>query len=143
MKRLYFILAALIVICLGIAPFSHVSAASQRETPAISASHAWLSLIDGGDYAASWGEASTYFRGAVTEQNWVASLHAVRKPLGKVVRRALTKKQEATTLPGAPDGKYVVLSFKTAFGQKKSAVETVTLMLDDDGKWRAAGYFIR
>jgi hypothetical protein len=35
------------------------------------------------------------------------------------------------------------MSFKTAFEQKKSAIETVTFMLDSDGKWKAAGYFIK
>jgi hypothetical protein len=27
--------------------------------------------------------------------------------------------------------------------QKKSAIETVTFMLDQDKKWRVAGYFIK
>ncbi|MCJ7830665.1 MAG: DUF4019 domain-containing protein, partial [Desulfobacterales bacterium] len=87
--------------------------------------------------------ASTFFQEAVTEQNWASSLKAVRKPLGKLVSRNIVKAQEETSLPGAPDGRYVVLSFKTAFQQKKSAIETVTFMLDKDKKWRAAGYFIK
>jgi hypothetical protein len=66
-----------------------------------------------------------------------------RKPLGKVVSRKIAKTQEATSLPGAPDGKYVVLQFSTSFHNKKSAVETLTFMLDKDRTWRAAGYFIR
>ena len=33
-----------------------------------------------------------------------------------------------------PDGKYVVVQFKTSFAQKKSAVETVTCYLED-GAW--------
>jgi hypothetical protein len=47
------------------------------------------------------------------------------------------------SLPGAPDGEYVVIQFKTAFENKKFAIETVTPMLDGDGKWRVSGYFIR
>jgi ribosomal protein S17E len=42
-----------------------------------------------------------------------------------------------------PDGKYVVIKYDTSFENKKSAVETVTPMLDKDGKWRVAGYFIK
>jgi hypothetical protein len=68
---------------------------------------------------------------------------AFRKPLGKLISRKITKTKESSTLPGAPDGRYVVMSFKTAFEQKKSAIETVTFMLDSDGKWKAAGYFIK
>jgi hypothetical protein len=47
------------------------------------------------------------------------------------------------TLPGAPDGEYVVIQYQTAFQNKKSAIETVTPMLDKDGHWRVAGYYIK
>jgi hypothetical protein len=47
------------------------------------------------------------------------------------------------SLPGAPDGEYVVIQYDTGFEHKQSAVETVTPMLDKDGKWRVSGYFIR
>ena len=48
-----------------------------------------------------------------------------------------------TELPGAPDGRYVVIQFDTAFENKASSVETVTPMADPDGAWRVAGYFIK
>ena len=35
-------------------------------------------------------------------------------------------------------GKYVY-----SFGNKKAAVETITPMLDKDGKWRVSGYYIK
>ena len=58
-----------------------------------------------------------------------------------------TRKIKSTTytktLPGAPDGEYVVLRYDTSFENKNSAVETVTPMLDKDGKWRVSGYFIK
>jgi len=44
---------------------------------------------------------------------------------------------------GVPDGEYVVIRFETSFENKKSAIETVTPMLDQDGKWRVSGYFIK
>jgi hypothetical protein len=53
------------------------------------------------------------------------------------------KTQSAASLPGAPDGQYVVVQFDTVFADKPSAVETVTFMLENDGQWRAAGYFIK
>ena len=134
------VLMTILLICFG---FSQLWAESNTEKPAASAAQAWLSLIDKENYSDSWNEASTYFRGAVTEQNWVASMVAFRKPLGKLISRKITKTKESSTLPGAPDGRYVVMSFKTAFEQKKSAIETVTFMLDSDGKWKAAGYFIK
>jgi hypothetical protein len=67
----------------------------------------------------------------------------VRKPLGSLVSRKLKSAQEMESLPGAPDGRYIVMQFETSFTNKKSAVETVTFMLEKDGQWRAAGYFIK
>jgi hypothetical protein len=48
-----------------------------------------------------------------------------------------------TQMPGAPDGKYVVMQFQTAFVNKNSATETVTFILEKDGLWRADGYYIK
>ena len=60
-----------------------------------------------------------------------------------VVKRTLKSKQYATELPGAPDGRYVVIQFETSFANKRSAVETVTPMKQDDGTWRVSGYFVK
>ena len=139
MRTRHVILMSMLLICFG---YNLLWAESENDN-AVLAAKAWLSLIDSGNYADSWKEASTYFQGAVSEQSLIASLEAVRKPLGKLVSRNMVKTQEANSLPGAPDGRYVVMSFRAAFEQKKSAIETVTFMLDKDQKWRAAGYFIK
>jgi hypothetical protein len=83
------------------------------------------------------------FRAAVTQEQWQQSLKAFRLPLGKVVARKLKSKQYTTTLPGAPDGEYVVIQYETTFEKKQSAIETITPMLDKDGKWRVSGYYIK
>ena len=44
---------------------------------------------------------------------------------------------------GRPDGEYVVILYDTSFENKKSAVETVTQMIDKDGNWHVAGYYIK
>jgi predicted SnoaL-like aldol condensation-catalyzing enzyme len=64
-------------------------------------------------------------------------------PLGKVISRKLKTTSYQTTLPGAPDGQYVVIQFETSFQNKKSASEIVTPMVDKDGKWRVSGYYIK
>ena len=83
------------------------------------------------------------FRGAITRQQWEQAVAGVRVPLGAVVERTVKSKTYATSLPGAPDGEYVVIEFSTSFTHKASAIETVTPMLDKDGEWRVAGYYIR
>jgi hypothetical protein len=46
-------------------------------------------------------------------------------------------------LPGAPDGEYVVLHFNAAFDKKMAALETITVLREQDGQWRVVGYFVR
>jgi hypothetical protein len=62
--------------------------------------------------------------------------------MGDASSRILLGATYATSLPGAPDGEYVVLQFKTVFEHKKDAIETLTPMLDN-GQWRVAGYYVR
>lgn len=106
-------------------------------------SESWLTLVDSGKYAESWDEAAQFFKAAVTKDQWQAMLHATRDPLGKLVSRTVKSANYTKTLPGAPDGEYVVIQYDTYFEHKQSAVETVVPMLDKDGKWRISGYFIK
>jgi hypothetical protein len=116
---------------------------ADKEKIAVAAAEKWLIVIDGGRYAESWKEAAEYFKGAVKQEQWEQSLIAVRKPLGKLISRKVKNKSYTTSLPGAPDGEYVVIQFDTSFENKKSAIETVTSMMDKDRKWRVSGYFIK
>ncbi len=116
---------------------------SDKEKAALSAAEKWLALIDKGRYSESWKEASSYFRTAITREQWEQSLNALRRPLGGVILRSLKTKTYKTSLPGAPDGEYVVIQFETLFERKDQAIETVTPMMDADGKWRVSGYYIK
>ena len=120
-----------------------VKAAQKAEDLAVKASSQWLALVDGGKYAESWGESAQMFRAAVTKEKWQESLTAVRKPLGKIISRSVKSKHYSRSLPGAPDGEYVVIQYDASFENKRSSGETVTPMLDNDGKWRVSGYYIR
>jgi hypothetical protein len=113
------------------------------EAAAVSVAEAWLSLVDKGKYEKSWFEAAQYFKSVVSEDQWEQAIRAVRKPLGKNLSRDFISKSCHTSLPGAPDGEYVVIQFKASFENKKSAIETITPMMDKDGKWRVSGYYIK
>ena len=110
---------------------------------AMAAAETWLGHVDAGDYAGSWHEASAYVQEAITEHAWVASLNGVRTPLGKRLSRQLKQVQHTTSMPGAPDGDYVVMQFDTRFANKQAAVETVTFMQEKKGEWKATGYYIK
>ena len=120
-----------------------LAADRSKEKAAVAAAEKWLALVDAGKNAESWKEAAEYFKAAVSQEKWEQSLQAVRKPLGKTISRKLKTEAYQTSLPGAPDGEYVVIQFETSFQHKKSAIETVTPMLDKDGQWRVSGYYIR
>lgn len=113
------------------------------ETLAAEAADSWLALVDLGKYHESWKEAATYFRNAVAQEQWVQSMVAFRRPLGNVQSRRLISKKYKRTLPGAPDGQYVVVQYATSFENKRHAIETVTPMLDKDKQWRVSGYYIK
>ena len=113
------------------------------EAAAVEAAEAWLNLADRGEYSQCWEDAAAYLKNAVDRRDFVKQLGAARKPLGKVVLRRLESKQFVTSLPGAPDGQYVVLTYHTSFENRASATETITPMLDRDKKWRVSGYYIK
>jgi hypothetical protein len=115
----------------------------QWVTAANEAAKAWLQLVDQGQYGESWLQAAEYFKKVVNEEQWETTIKAVRKPLGKALSRKVSNSTYTTTLPGAPDGQYVVIQFDTSFENKQNAVETVTPMMDTDGQWRVSGYYIK
>lgn len=118
-------------------------AGQDKEKAAVNASNAWLKLVDEGKYSKSWDEAAQYFKNAVSREQWKTSLESVRTPLGMALSRNLKSKNYTKTLPGAPDGEYVVIQYETSFQNKQHAIETVTPMMDKDGKWRVSGYYIK
>lgn len=122
---------------------SPLKANDVAEKAAIAAAGAWLSLVDEGNYGESWNQAAGLFKNAITKEQWQNTVKAVRGPLGKVMVRKPKSKQYTKTLPGAPDGEYVIIQYETTFENKKSAIETVTPMLDRGGRWKISGYYIK
>jgi Protein of unknown function (DUF4019) len=117
-----------------------------QETPEMAATESanrWLSLVDVGHYASSWDVAAPVFKSAVSQNQWAKMLQASRAPLGKILSRTVKSAIYANSLPGAPDGRYVVIQYESSFEHKKSAIETVTSSQGDDGRWRVSGYFIK
>ncbi|NQU11643.1 DUF4019 domain-containing protein [bacterium] len=136
MRRITTILAALVL------AGSAALAASEKETAAVAAAEKWLGLVDAGDYTNSWQEAAAYFRNVITQEQWARAVQAARRPLGDLVVRKVKATKYTASLPGAPDGEYVVIQFESSFARKKTAVETVTPLLDKDGQWQVSGYLI-
>lgn len=109
----------------------------------LSAAAEWLALVDAGNFTGSWATAAAYFRAAVPQDQWITSLNAFRVPMGAQVSRKVKTSHFETSMPGAPDGQYVLVQYDTSFANKKAAVESATVMLETNGIWRVSGYFIR
>jgi len=122
--------------------FANVGFAGKNEDAAVSTATAWLQLVDAGKYDQSWQQSASMFRSHVTEQSWTDKIGAVRPEFGAVKSRTLKSATYATSLPGAPDGQYVVVQFDTQFETKQHAVETITPALESNG-WRVSGYYIK
>ena len=122
--------------------FSGNAQADEKTDSAVTAAKAWLALVDGKEYKKSWQEAAPFFKDKVKEEQWAEMIAAARKPLGKMESRELISAEYKTSLPGAPDGEYVVIQFKTSFSDKRDSVETITPM-KADGAWRVSGYYIK
>ncbi len=103
----------------------------------------WLSLVDNGQYSQSWDLAATPFQAGVSSSAWDSVIQKTRALFGPMKKRTLAASKYMTTLPGAPDGEYVVLQYQSQFEHKANAVETITPMKDRDGTWKVAGYFIK
>jgi opacity protein-like surface antigen len=110
---------------------------------AVQSAQNWLGIVDSGKYGESWNKADEYLKQAVSKKDFEKSLQGVRRPLGKVIKRSLASTNYTTALPGAPDGEYVVIQFKTEFENKKESIETVTPKKNKDGAWRVSGYYIK
>lgn len=111
--------------------------------PAQAAAKGWLALTDSGKYGESWDGAASYFKAVVSKPDWEKTLTGVRSPQGAIKARKVKSATFTRSLPGAPDGEYVVIQFESQFENMAAAIETVTPMHEKDGTWRVSGYFIR
>lgn len=129
------------IILLALLPLAAFASEQNKQAAELEAGK-WLALVDGRQYLESWERTANLFRQQVNAEQWQQAMTAARAPMGDMISRQLLSADYRTSLPGAPDGEYVVLQFRTSFKNKKNAIETVTPMLEADG-WRVSGYYLR
>ena len=127
------------LVSLGFAP---ATASPADEQAAVTAAKAWLALVDKGQVGQAWESSASFMKAAAPKQQFINQVKPIRDAFGKVLSRNLKSKQFTRSVPGAPDGEYVIIQFDTVFEKKKDAVETITPM-KDKGQWRVSGYFIK
>jgi len=117
---------------------------------ALNAAERWLVPVDGQRYADAWTMASESFKGKVPRDTFRDGIAKIRRDYGKLVKRSGEKMAFRGDAP-APDqsdaqmkpGTEVAILFDATFAGNKQAQEEVTMVLEKDGIWRVAGYYIR
>ena len=97
----------------------------------------WLSLVDGGQWQASFEAAGRSFREVNTVSGWTDASNRARTPLGQVLSRELVEVKYVN----APPRGYRSVAFFTTFSDGGEAIEMVTLEREAND-WRVVGYVI-
>ena len=102
----------------------------------------FLGYLDRGRYADSYAYTGMLIRAQLDRDSFAKQLEKARAGTGALLSRELIDAGYATTVPGAPDGQYVVLHYSASFANRQEAVETMTLAFAK-GYWRVSGYYIK
>ena len=120
------------------APQGGVDSAEASSSAVAASAQDWLALVDQGHWQESWAATAASFRSLNTSQVWASLSQKIRVPLGPVQSRVLLSQD---SVPAPPSG-VEVLKFRTSFANKPNAVETLSLV-QEDGRWRVVGYYIK
>ena len=101
----------------------------------------FLALVDEREYDKSYSTASSVLREEVSHEDWVAHVSNSRDPLGLLDQRMENLSVFHDSLPDAPPGEYVILTYDSSFENNEFAAEVVAVAKGSDGVWRVVGYY--
>ncbi len=102
----------------------------------------FVGYLDHGRYADSYAYTGMLIRAQLDRDAFAKQLEKARAGTGALLSRELIDASYATTVPGAPEGQYVVLHYSASFANRQEALETLTLAFAK-GYWRVSGYYIK
>lgn len=109
---------------------SQSEAKSQAET--------LLGMLDKGAYAEAYGHGSKLLTGAISAEDFAASLKQAGQAVGKRKSRKFAQASQHEQLNGV-SGEFYVFRYSSAYANLPQAAELLTLARED-GKWKLAGY---
>ncbi|NGX54130.1 MAG: hypothetical protein K1000chlam4_00855 [Chlamydiae bacterium] len=109
---------------------------SEANSTAIS----WLTLLDQGQYSATWSQGGSLLKDIVPQNQWVAAMQAIRKPLGNATTRKVSGSQATETLPGGTKGSFMIINYQTSFSNKPFVTEKITMMAWTHERWQVISY---
>ena len=106
------------------------------------AARSWLALVDSGAYAASLDSAAPLLRQLIASTDqWQEYLVISRAGFSPRLQRELMEAEVDPSLPVAPPGRYIRLTFRIRQA-RQSATESVVMQAQEEG-WRVAMYGVR
>lgn len=120
-----------------VAPSDASTASPIAESEAAKAARDWLMLVDEAKWQESWAATGQSFRSVNTVALWQSVSEKAHAPLGRMVTRTLVSDVDT---PAPPRGSHTV-QFRTDFSNKRSVIETLSL-IREDGIWKVAGIYI-
>lgn len=135
---------ALLLVALPVWTF----AVADKEVAAKEAASEWIALIDAGRYDAALNAAAPTFSENIKREDWHKGLADVRKPLGAVHKRSVQRLFATYLLPGAPEGDYIIVNFRTRFADQEKAVDEIVVTsfepdASDQTRWQVVGYYLQ
>lgn len=135
MPKLTMLITAILLFVWSASAHSHTDEAE-------AAALAWLEAIDSGQYEQAWETSSPLLKRPLSPHMLERAIGAARRDLGAVQSRRRVGVIRDTSMPGAPDGDYMVFTFQTQFENKARGIETITPHLEGDA-WKVSGYYIQ
>ncbi len=96
----------------------------------------WLQLVDAGKFAESWEGISAELKTKYAKEKWQSALQPFLKKVGNFKSRRFKNVI-------AFEAETVTIDFVSSFAKLSSALETLILKREKDGKWRVASYSIK
>src|ERR1700691_3835536 len=95
----------------------------------------FLGYLDHGRYAESYSYTGMLIRNQLDREAFASKVEQARANAGALQSRELVDAGYTTSVPGAPQGQYVVLHYHSSFAKRPDSLETLTLALAK-GYWR-------
>jgi hypothetical protein len=102
----------------------------------------FLGYLDHGRFADSYAYTGMLIRSQLDREAFASQVEKARSGTGAIQARELIDAGYSTTVPGAPEGQYVVLHYHSSFANRPDTVETLTLAMAK-GYWRVDGWYIK
>jgi Protein of unknown function (DUF4019) len=99
----------------------------------------FLTLVDAGEYEATYAYAPTFVKRSMSEKNFAAGLRVTCTMYGTLTSRKLKSKVARKDLPVGSKGDYYIVDYSAKVG-KNSLIERL-ILFDEKGRWKVFSYY--